>query len=337
MPLIIPEKLKKGDTIGIVSPSAGLATFAMHRLDKAKSALEELGYKIKFAKNALKNSGYISASVEERLEDIHDMFSDKEVKMIMCAIGGNHSNQLIKHLDYGLIKNNPKIFIGYSDITVLHYAIQSQAGLSTYYGPCAMTQFGEFPKILDYTLKYFEYEVTDSGGKDTYKIEPSETWTEEFLDWFKKEDIKRPRELKKNNGYEWLSQGSAEGPALGGAILSVNHLAGTKYWLDPRGTIFFLDILKEEGLLNEAGVDSLLTDLDNMNLFDSIKGLVVSRPAGFSEEENIRIKNMVSRFVKDKKYPTLFNANVGHADPIITLRYGRVLRLNSSSGELFAA
>ena len=139
--LSIPPPLNRGDAIGFVSPSAGLAPFAMHRIEKAAASLAQLGYKVKIADNALKNQGYISANIPDRTNDIHEMFLDKEVRLIMATIGGNHSNQLISKLDYKIIKKNPKIFIGYSDITVLHYAIQSQTSLATYYGPCAMTQF----------------------------------------------------------------------------------------------------------------------------------------------------------------------------------------------------
>lgn len=332
MSLIIPENLRKGDTIGFVSPSSGVSPLVLHRIQGARKLFKDLGYKVKIAKNALKNIGYVSATIKERIDDIHSMFLDSEVKMIMCTIGGNNSNQLLKYLDYKLIRNNPKIFMGYSDITVLHFAIQSQAGLATYYGPCAMTQFGEFPRILDYTFKYFSYEVVAKEYRDSYAIEASKEWTEEFRDWFKKEDLERPRILKENNGYEWLSEGIAEGPALGGAILSINHLAGTKYWLDPKDTIYFLDILKADEL-NEGAVDSFLTDLDNLGLFDSVKGLIISRPAGYSPEETIRLKEIVMRYIRGKKCPILFNANIGHTDPIFTIRYGRVVRLDSFRNE----
>lgn len=327
--LIIPPRIKKGEYVGFVSPSAGPSPLSMHRIENAKKALEKLGYKVKMGKNALRSQGDVSGTIEERVSDLHDMFKDPEVRMIMCTVGGNDSNQLIKYLDYDLIRSNPKIFIGYSDITVLHYAIQSQAGLETYYGPCAMTQFGEYPEILPYTLQYFNREVTD-GDNSSYEIPSSETWTDEFLDWFKKEDLTRARTLKRNSGYEWIKQGVAEGPALGGAILSVNHLTGTKYWIDPRGTIFFLDILKENSLLNENAVFSLLTDLNNLDVFEKINGLIISRPAGFSTEETLRLKKKVLGFFENKKCPILFNANIGHTDPIATIRYGRKIRLDSS-------
>lgn len=339
MKLVVPNSLKKGDTIGFISPSSGPALLAIHRVERAKEAFEKMGYKVRIASHALSSRGYISASIEERVSDIHDLFNDDNVKAIMCTIGGNNSNHLLRYLDYSLIKKHPKIFIGYSDITVLHYALLSQTDLATYYGPCAMTQFGEFPRVLDYTLRFFQNEIVNEKYRvNAYDIPASDKWTDEFLDWFKKKDLTRARKLKKNEGYEWLREGVGHGPILGGAILSVNHLAGTKYWVDPKDSIFFLDILQEGGLLNESAVDALLTDLFNMGVFDSLNGLIISRPTGYTEEGTLRLKEIIKGYtaVSQKKYPILFNANIGHADPIITIRYGRKFLLDSSANVLGA-
>jgi len=337
MSLIIPKKMQKGDTIGFISPSAGLAPLAMHRIEKAIQTFEELGYKVKIAKNALKNQGYVSGTIKERLSDIHSMFKDPEIKMIICTIGGNHSNQLIKHLNYDLIKRNPKIFIGYSDITVLHFAIQSQANLATYYGPCVMTQFGEYPKILGYTLEYFNKELVDEKNKSSYEIYHSKTWTDEVLDWFKKEDLQRPRIQRPNKGYKWLKSGKSRGEILGGTIPSINHLMGTKYWVNPENKIYFLDIPENPNDIRKGlsigDIDSYLADLDNLGLFDSIRGLIIGRPPHYTSEEDLQLRKLIIKYVGRKKYPILYNANIGHIDPIITLRYGAVVELDSYSNK----
>lgn len=334
MNLVIPQKLKKGDCIGFISPSAGLAPFAMHRIKRAIAVFEEMGFAVKIGENALKNSGYVSASIDERVNDIHEMFQDQKVKMIMATIGGYNSNQLLKYLDYDLIKKNPKIFIGYSDNTVLHYALQSQASLATYYGPCAMTQFGEYPKALDYTLAYFKYALSKDENKASYEIKASEFWTEEFLDWFKKEDEKRPRKTQKNSGHEWWADGRANGELLGGTIPSINHLAGTKYWCDPQNKIFFLDI--PEGRAVSEGmplqeIDSYLADLDNLGLFNSINGLIIGRPYHYSPDQAKELKQTILNYTSKKKCPILYNANIGHTDPIITLRYGAIAEIDSNT------
>lgn len=330
--LIIPEKLKKGDTVGFISPSSGLAPFAMHRIEQAVETFEDLGYKVKIGRNALKNKGYVSASIEERVADIHNLFSDPEVKMIIATLGGHNSNSLLKYLDYNLIRKNPKIFIGYSDITVLHYAIQTRSGLATYYGPCVMTQFGEYPKILPYTLEYFNKEVSVDYCEKNYDIPASETWTEEILDWFKKMDTKRARRMKRNTGYQWWIKSHARGELVGGAIPSINHLAGTKYWINPKEKILFLDIPESNDLFKGLGlheVEASLADLDNLGVFDSISGLIIGRPYHYTKEEIEGLKTIILRYLKNKRCPTLYNANIGHTDPINTLRYGAIAELNS--------
>jgi muramoyltetrapeptide carboxypeptidase len=196
-----------------------------------------------------------------------------------------------------------------------------------------MTQFGEYPRILDYTLEYFNKSISQEEKNGAYNIKSSELWTEEFLDWFKKEDETRARELKENSGHEWLLEGQAEGKLLGGAIPSVNHLAGTKYWCDPKQKIFFLDI--PEGNTPSKGmpldnVDSYLADLNNLGLFDNIKGLIIGRPYKYSKEQVADLKKVILKYVKEKNYPILYNVNMGHTDPIITLRYGSRIKLNSN-------
>ena len=205
MKLIKPKKLSKGDTIGVIAPSAGNANIFPHRIESAIKSLERSGYKVKFATHSLERNGYVSSDPKKRADDIHEMFKDSGVSAIICTIGGDHSNQILKYLDFELIKNNPKIFIGFSDISVLHYALMKKSNLQTFYGACLMTQFGEYPDILPYTLEYFNKAITslDSIGD----VVPSKEWTAEILDWTMKKDLERPRKLIQSDGYEWLKQG----------------------------------------------------------------------------------------------------------------------------------
>jgi len=328
--LIIPEKLKKGDIIAFVSPSAGLAPFAMHRIDIAKKFFEDKGYVVKISDHALENNDYVSSSAQERAGDINKMFDDKEVKMIICTIGGNHSNQILKYLDYELIKNNPKIFVGYSDITVLHNAILTKSELATYYGPCVMTQFGENPKVLDYTWEYFEKVLINN--EKNIEIEPSKEWTEELLNWFEKDDLKRERKLEKNSGYNWLKKGKAKSFLWGGCIPSINHLIGTEYLNKPDDSIFFIDIPEGEQFDKGLSIDSLdsyLADLDNLGIFNKIKGLIIGRPFHYSDEDLEKLKVIILKYTEGENYPILMNVNLGHTDPVITLQYGAKIILDS--------
>ncbi len=147
---IKPKKLEKGDTIAIISPSSGL--YFPHRLDNAVSFLKSQGYNVKEFPCTRKVNGWESAPAKERADDIMSAFLDDEVDAIMALTGGTTAIQTLKYLDFGKIEENPKIFSGYSDISILHYAFNTQADLTTFYGPCAITQFGEYPKPLDYRI-----------------------------------------------------------------------------------------------------------------------------------------------------------------------------------------
>lgn len=329
--IIKPNHLKKGDTIGLVSPSSPLAGLLPHRLKKGVSMLEKMGYKIKIGKNALKTTGHTAGSGEERAKDINDFFEDSKVKAIISFVGGNHSNQILKYLDFGLIKKNPKILMGYSDMTVLQLAIFSKTGLVTFYGPAVLTQFAENPEILDYTKKYFKKAV--EINKPISRIISSPEWTDEVLDWFKKHDLKRARKMKLNNSWQWLSKGKCRGPIMGGCISSMMHLKGTEFWPDFSNSILFWelpesekDIAKGESLEN---IDAFLTDLELLGVLKKIKGMVVGRPFGYSEDEVKKLIELINYHTKHYKFPILFGVDIGHSDPMITVPIGVKVSLDS--------
>lgn len=328
--LILPRRLCPGDTIGIVSPSAGLAGLFPHRVEQGVRMLEKMGFRVIFSEHARDCDGWASSSPEHRAQDIHNMFADSDVKLILSAIGGNHSNQVLKHLDFDLIKKNPKIFVGYSDITVLHHAFASQANLRTYYGPCLVSEFGEYPETLHYTESWFQKVLMSENPAN--RIDPPTGWTDEFLDWFAKEDLERPRTMQPHKGYEWWRSGAAHGPIWGGAIPSINHLAGTKYWVDPAGSIFFIDI--PEGApgqrMAQSEIDSYLADLDNLGVFKNISGLIIGRPYRYGDEEANVLKEMIRRYTEGTDYPILYNVAIGHTAPIITVPLGMQTILDST-------
>ena len=330
--LIKPKTLEIGDTIGLISPSAPLAGLVPHRTQKGIKMLQELGFKVKIGENALKVTGHTAGTAKERAEDIHFFFKDKEVKAIFSFIGGNHSNQILKYLDFDVIKNNPKIFLGYSDATVLHFALYIKAKLVTFYGPAVLTQFAENLKILPYTEKYFKKAIMEI--QPVGEIQPSSQWTDEILDWFKKEDLKRPRKVKRNRGWQWLRKGKAEGPILGGCITSMLHLRGTEYWPDFSGSILFLetpesgdDFTKGEKVEN---IDSYLSDLELTGVFKDIRGMIVGRFFGYSEQEKKEVIKIIKERTAYYKFPILINVDIGHSDPMITVPLGVKVRIDSS-------
>lgn len=331
--LLKSKSLKVGDTIGLVSPSAPLAGMVSHRAKRGIKMLEELGFRVKVGKYALKIKGYTAGTPGERAKDINSLFEDKGVKAIICFIGGNHSNHILEQLDFNLIKKNPKIFLGYSDATVLHFALYTQSNLVTFYGPAILTQFAENPKMFSYTEKYFKRALM--SNKPIGEIEPSSYWTDEVLDWFKKEDLKRPRKMKKNKGWQWLKRGMARGPILGGCITSMMHLRGTKYWPDFSDSILFWEIPERDGDFTRGekaeNIDSYLTDLELSGIFKKIKGMIVGRFFGYSKQEQREITKIIIERTSDYRFPIILNVDIGHSDPMITVPLGVTVKIDSSN------
>lgn len=207
----------------------------------------------------------------------------------------------------------------------------SQANLLTFYGPCLITQFGENPHILKYTEENFLKAVTTIAPIGP--LQPSDSYTAEFLDWVLKKDLERPRSLSPSDGYHWWKKGHVEAEIFGGAIPSINHLMGSKYWVDLKDKILFLD--HPEGKEPGTGYplswfDSFLADLDNLDVFAHLKGLIIGRAYNLSGEQIQELNKIIMYYVKEYDYPVLYNVNIGHVDPIITLPLGVKVLLDSS-------
>ena len=223
--MIRPPRLQSGDTVGIVSPSWGGAGRFPRRVEQGLHYLQSLGFKVKIGSHALNQLGIVSDTPQNRVDDIHRMFCDLEVKAIVAAIGGDHSCHLLPLLEFDLIQANPKIFMGFSDITVLNVAIWKVTGLVTFNGPALLTDFAEHPIMFEYTERYMVRALCET--EPIGLVEPSTWWTEETLDWEQKGDLKRPRAQHGSAGWSWLRGGSGEGILVGGCLESLEHLRGT--------------------------------------------------------------------------------------------------------------
>ena len=269
--MIKPPRLRVGDTVGIVSPSWGGAGAHPHRVERGVRHLESLGFKVKIGPHALNQRGFVSDTAENRASDLHELFVDPEVRAIVAAIGGDHSCHLLPLLDFDLIRANPTILTGFSDITVLNVAIWARTGLVTFNGPALLTDFAEYPRMLEYTEKSF---LTTLGRAEPIgEIEPSRWWTEEFLDWSEKRDLERARQLEPTEGPIWLREGWGEGRLIGGCISSLQHIRGTGYWPDFTDAILFLET--PETKPSPASVDGILMDYENMGILGQIRGPLV--------------------------------------------------------------
>jgi len=141
--IIKPKRLVKGDTVAVIAPSGGVAP---EDFEKALQNLADLGFKTKAGKYARARNGFLAGTDKQRLDDLHSAFGDAEVKAVWCARGGYGASRFLPELDFKLIKKNPKIFIGYSDITALHTAIYQNTGLVTFHGPVAASTYSDYVK-----------------------------------------------------------------------------------------------------------------------------------------------------------------------------------------------
>ncbi|MBN1168970.1 LD-carboxypeptidase [Candidatus Woesebacteria bacterium] len=311
---VFPEKLKSGDEVRIIAPSRSLSIISQESRKIADDRFEELGLKLSFGKHVEETDDFVSTSIESRIEDLHEAFRDKNVKAIFTVIGGFNSNQLLQYIDWELIKSNPKILCGYSDITALNNAFYAKTELVTYSGP-HYSSFGQ-KLYFDYTLDYFKKcLMTD----DSFEIEPSDSWSDDA--WYKNQD---DRKLIPNNGWLVLNEGKAEGTILGANLCTFNLLQGTEYFPDLVDSVLFLEDDEESA---PHDFDRDLQSSIHLPEFSKVKGLVIGRFQNASEMTNEKLTQIVKTKKELDKLPVVANVDYGHTDPKITFPVGGEVEL----------
>lgn len=331
-PVVKPPALIPGDRICIIAPSSSGSASYPHRVERGKSALEALGFEVDLYPSVFRNHLGSGGTPEERAADIHRAFSDPLVSAIIAATGGLTLNEVLPLLDFDLIRRNPRIFCGYSDNTLLHAAILSQAGFVSFYGPCLITQFGEFPSPLQYTIDSFMRVLCRPD--DAYTVLPSGEWTDEILDWRAKTDLTRPREVHPNlDGHIWLREGSCCGQLVGGCLPSLLQMTGSPFSFDFKGRVLMIETPPGEDFSKGpsiAFVAAELAELRSAGIFDEISGLVVGRPFGMPKSDRKAFLEVIRSETEGFDFPVLANVNIGHADPIVTMPIGCAVLLDSS-------
>lgn len=338
--MIKPNMLKKGDKIAIVSLSwGGLGDKEyIHKFFIAKERLEkDFGLEVITMPNALKGSQYIYEHPELRAKDLMDAFKDKTIAGIFCAIGGDDAIRLLPYIDYDIIKNNPKIFMGYSDTTVNHF-MMNKAGVVSYYGPSVMCEFGEYVKMLDYTKSA----VANILFKDSsnFEIKSSPIWSDDFIEW-NEENINRQLSVKsEEHGYEVLQgDGIIKGCLLGGCLDVFPMVIGTEIWPtidDWRGKILLIETSEDQPA--PEYIMWYLRNLGAQGIFSVIKGIVVGKPNRekyYEEYKDVILK--VLREYDMSTLPVLYNVNIGHSDPVGILPLGTDVEIDFNSKKLVLA
>ena len=292
---ILPSKLNIGDTIGVVAPSNPIIGDNIEELNKAKEIVENSGFKVKYSKNLFSNTNGYCSTAKEKAEDINEMFADKNVEMIWCAKGGNNSNSTFEYLDYELIKQNPKIICGYSDITSLTNIITEKTGLVTFSGT-------NFKTIATDETDFSYKQALNRFLNGSLEFEPE------------------------NDKYITIQEGKAEGELIGGNLSLTKELVCGKYSIDFTDKILFLEELGYES--DPAVVSNSLYYMKQNGVFDKIKGLWIGN---YEHQSGITLEKIILDVLENKyKFPIIKSNNFGHIENKTVIPIGTNAEINTN-------
>lgn len=346
-----PYKLQKGDKVAIVSLSLGILgeEYCKHELDLGIKRLKDMGLIPIVMPNALKGVQYLKENPIARAIDLKEAFMIPDVKMIITAIGGDDTYKTIPYLMEDeefieIVKDNPKIFIGFSDTTNNHLML-NKLGLSTFYGPCLMVDIAELDKqMLPYTKEYFDILFTDC---DSFKIKSSPYWYSDRED-YSENQLGIPRiKHQEEHGYETINGcGIQEGRLYGGCLESLysamkgDRYSDTKdvfqkYHLLPSNEkwqekILFIETSEE--MMSSEKLEEILIEFKNRGIFNLVKGIIVGKPV--NETYYNEYKEVYKKIFKDIDTPILYNVNFGHAYPRCIIPYDALTRIDFDNKEI---
>ena len=297
-----PDKLKKGDTVGIVAVSSDTET---SRVKACIKKVEELGYKVKAADNLDTNyCGYMAGHEKIRAEWVNKMFANHEVKAIFCIRGGDGSSRVMEYLDYDMISKNPKIFLGYSDITNLHLAFTQKCGFVTFHGP-----------------------MVSSNMVDSFDPE-----TEKSL--FDALDADDTLEFKNPEGFpiEVLKEGKATGELIGGNLSLLSASIGTPYEMDTKGKIVFIEEVCEP----ISKIEKWAYHLRNAGKFKECSGVILGQFTKIVNEDMPEYDSICcfKDVLEGLDIPVLYNVQSGHGKPMMTLPMGAQCTIDSEGSSI---
>lgn len=328
--LIKPKRLMPGDTVAAVSLSWGGAgdPDIRWRYEQGKERLQEVfGLKVIEMDNTLKGSDYVYSNPQKRADDLMEAFRDPEIKGIFSCIGGDDSIRLLPYIDYQVIRENPKVFIGYSDTTISHL-ICYKAGISSFYGASILAELAENIEMHPYTIKWLKKSLF---SKDVIgSIEPSELWTSQLIPW-KEGNAAIRREMLPNSGYEVLQgSGAVKGRIIGGCLEVLEMAKATEIWPDNgafKDAILFLETSEDM-----PHPDYLLYWLRNygaQGILSIINGIIWGKP--YHNKYYEEYKSVILKVLDEyslQELPVLYNLNFGHTAPMIVIPYGALAEID---------
>lgn len=308
---IHPKVLRRGDTVGLITP--GTYVSDPERLALIEPTMKFFGLRAKMGKYAGKRMTAYRSSIDERLDDLHSMFRDKEVQAVVCIRGGYGASQLLDRIDYDLIRRNPKIFLGYSDITALHLAIHKQSKLVTFHGPMIVSDF------TDYTQKYFTKAIFETTPVGVVTNPGDQT------------------SLRPSHPLRTIRPGTASGPLVGGNLTLIATTLGTPYEIETRGRILFIEDVDEQ----PYSLDRMLTQLRLAGKFDHVAGVIFGEcsecgPRDYKPSfvSPFSVGEVVDNILGELKVPVLSGLTIGHTEDQLTLPLGVMATLDATGGTL---
>lgn len=308
--LLKPQSLQKGDTVGLITPASAAKREAF---EKAVDNLEKLSFRVKYSENMNVRKGFLAGTDQQRLDDIHRMFEDPDVKGVICVRGGYGSGRLLNGINYELIKSNPKVLIGYSDITALLQAVMVKTGLVCFHGPVGASDFSDF------TTRSFDSILLKAKSP---KFSRPKSWLS-----------------LTDQAYEHvvINGGVTEGRLIGGNLSLICSLMGTPYEPDFRDKILFIEEVGE----SPYRVDRMLTQLINSGKLKSCAGLALgvfkgceTRPDDPDFAFSTSLKDVVLDRLRGVGIPAVYGLPIGHIEDNLTLPLGISASLDADKCEL---
>ncbi|HLP49649.1 MAG TPA: S66 peptidase family protein [Chitinophagales bacterium] len=330
-PLIKPTMLKPGDKVATISLSWGAAGDIPHRYNYGKKQLQDVfGLEVVETRNALKPAKWIYENPKARAEDLMEAFADSSIKAIITNIGGEDSVRTLPYIDFDTIRNNPKIFLGFSDSTVTHFMCL-KAGLTSFYGTSLFVGFAE-------NCGMFPYQVADIK-RTLFSAEPvgivqpnTDGWSSERLEWFDPALANVKRNLQPNEPWRFL-QGSDKkvtGRLIGGCIEALEFIKGTSIWPDMdewNDTILFLETSEDKP--DPTLVRWWLRNYASQGILHKVNGLLFGRPYDnkFATEYETEIQRVLAEEGLTD-LPVITRMDFGHTSPTFTIPMGAMAEIN---------
>lgn len=318
---IYPPKLSKGDKIGVIATSTPITILEEKQIKQGYSYLESKGFTVVEHPQCRRKIDYTAGTIKERVQAIHQLVKDKEIKCIMAFWGGLNTNQILDYLDFNLIKTYPKIFVGYSDTCALLQAITNKTGVVTYMGPGVIT-FAK-PEPFDYTWKYFSKMGIEKEA--IVEIKDSKIFADDL--YFLRKDNDH-RIIQKNLGRKIFREGKAQGEVVACNLSTLLVLLGTDYFPLLKDKIFFIEEAED---LDCRWIHRFMLQLKQIGAFNLIKGLVIGKFMTASNISESQLLKILAEVTNKIEIPVVYDANFGHTDPIFTIPNGGRCKIDTFS------